>query len=77
MKQSVSVLQAYRVTQSLLARKLDVNPTMIAPIGRSATMLPVEVVKRNACHYVEAILVPKVLLVMPKTTKKFVFVIHL
>ena len=74
-KLSVSVLQAYRAIQSYLVKKLDASPMTIVPIERNATMLLVTVAKKNACHYVEAILVHKEPHVMLKIIKKFAPVI--
>jgi hypothetical protein len=51
---------------------------MIVLQERNVILLHLVVVEKNACHYVEAILAPKVHLVQPKTTKKYVLaILHL
>jgi hypothetical protein len=51
---------------------------MIVLQERNVILLHLVVVEKNACHSVEAILAPKVHLVQPKTTKKYVLaILHL
>lgn len=69
-RQSVSVLLGCKEIRSYLVKRLAVNLTMIVLIERNAIILQVEVVGENVCHYVEAILVLKGRLVVPRIIKK-------